>query len=393
MTLTAMDCQSYAGGFALGVVQAGFQILGKREQAGAFGVPAMEANRHLLGSDWVAEDGSAASWTPIKVDLLFGNPPCSGFSNRSAMVRGKLDNGEIGRVEYRGIDSAANSCMWDLVGFAAKCDPKIVIFESVQGAYRKGRQLMLDLRADLEARTGDQWTLYHVLHNVSDLGGAQIRLRYFWVAARIPFGVLPIHKEPVTVQDRIGDLEDKPLGSIDGHVVADTAQSRRISELAQAVTWLPDETSGHAYARAVEENIELEHWSDPLVSDKGTTQFAPRRLNYAKPSRVLAGDAPQKVVHPTQPRNVTPREIARLSGFPDEWTCAPYLEKRNNLYWWGKGITVEAGRWIAQAAHDAISGNPQLYKGELIGDREYLIDAQDRNAIDQNQPLFEIEEN
>jgi hypothetical protein len=68
MTLTAIDCQSYAGGFALGVVQAGFTLAGKREQAGAFGVPAMEANRHLLGSTWEAEDGPAASWTPVKAD-------------------------------------------------------------------------------------------------------------------------------------------------------------------------------------------------------------------------------------------------------------------------------------------------------------------------------------
>jgi site-specific DNA-cytosine methylase len=255
MTFTAIDCQSYAGGFALGVVQAGFKLAGKREQAGAFGVPAMEANRHLLGTEWIAEDGPADTWTPVKVDLLFGNPPCSGFSNRSAMVRGKLDNGEIGRVQYRGVDSVANSCMWDLVGFAAKCDPQIVIFESVQGAYQKGRSLMQALRTDLEKRTGQDWTLYHVLHNVSDLGGAQVRLRYFWVASRIPFGVLPLHTEPTTVQDRIGDLETVELGSMDGHVITETAQTRRINELAAAVTWKPDETSGEAYARAVEENI------------------------------------------------------------------------------------------------------------------------------------------
>lgn len=389
MQFSALDCQSYAGGFALGVVQAGFTLVGKREQAGGFGVPAMEANRHLLGTGWEAQDGPAASWTPVNVDLVFGNPPCSGFSNRSSMILGKLKDGTKGRLEFAGIDSAANSCMWDLVGLAAKCDPKIVIFESVQGAYRKGRSLMQALRADLEKKTGQEWTLYHVLHNVSDLGGAQTRLRYFWVASRIPFGVLPVHNEPVTVRDRIGDLEQAAFGSVEGHIIEDSAQERRIHELASKADWKPDETSGEVFARV---DQELTHWDGPFVTDKGTTQFAPRRLNYSKPSRVLTGDAPWKVVHPSQPRTLSHREIARLSGFPDSWVTAPYGVKRKNSYWWGKGITVEAGRWIATAAHDALAGDPQPYKGDLIGEREYLINAQDLDYLTNDSPLFELED-
>ncbi|CAB4152687.1 Dcm Site-specific DNA methylase [uncultured Caudovirales phage] len=388
MTHTAIDCQSFAGGFALGVVKAGFELIAKREQPGGFGVPAMEANRHLLGDKWQVEACSANQWTPMPADLVFGNPPCSGFSNRSSMIRGRKEDGSIGKIQFKGVNSVANECMWDLVEFAAKCDPKIVIFESVQGAYRKGQDLMQNLRQDLESRTDQEWTLYHVLHNVADLGGAQVRPRYFWVASRIPFGVtVPDFRPETTVADRISDLEDKPLGSVDGHEIQLSPQAARIMELAGIAEWLPDETSGHAYERAVREGIELSNWSEPLVSDKGTTQFAPRRLNYTKPSRVLAGDAPQKVVHPTLPRTVTPREIARLSGFPDDWTCDPYLEKRANSYWWGKGICVEAGQWIAQAAYDAIAGRPQLYSGNQVGEREYLIDAQVKTQV-QDLGLF-----
>ncbi len=390
MPFKAVDCQSYAGGFALGVVQAGFEIVAKREQTGGFGVPAMEANRHLLGETWQAESGPAASWTPAAADLVFGNPPCSGFSQRSSMILGKLADGTKGRLEYAGIDSAANSCMWDLTGFAAKCDPKIVIFESVQGAYRKGRELMLALRADLEAKTGHVWTLHHVLHNVSELGGAQLRPRYFWVASRVPFGVHPHGSpQPATVHDRIGDLEDAPFGSLDGHFIENSAQERRIHELASKADWKPDETSGEVFARV---DQDLEHWNGPFVTDKGTTQFAPRRLNYSKPSRVLTGDAPWKIVHPSQPRTLTHREIARLSGFPDEWKTQVYSAKRKNSYWWGKGICVEAGRWIAQAAYDALAGDPGPLKGTKIGRDEYLIDAQGLDYLEQDSPMFDLEE-
>lgn len=392
MTLTAIDCQSFAGGFSYGVVKAGFEVIAKREYPGAFGAAAMEGNRHLLGSSWKLEDTDPGSWSPRTADLVFGNPPCSGFSARSVSIRGRQEDGSIGLVKFRGVESVANQCMWGLVEYAAKCDPKIVIFESVQGAFRKGSDLMLQLRTRLEDLTGQAWSLYHVLHNVSDLGGAQLRPRYFWVASRIPFGVtLPKIDYRTTVRDRIGDLENVPLGSMDGHVIDESPQELRIRELATKLDWLPGETSGHVYARAIEQGIQLELWDEPLVSDKGTTQFAPKRLDYDKPSRVLAGDAYQKMVHPVLPRTLTHREIARLSGFPDDWSCAPYMQKKGNSFWWGKGICVEAGEWIAKAAYDAIMGEPHDYEGEHVGPGEFLIDAQLKDTdITNETPLFDL---
>jgi len=373
--MKAVDCQSFAGGFALGVVQAGFELVAKREYPGAFGVAAMEANRHLLGTSWETESADPETWTPVKADLVFGNPPCSGFSQRSA-VRGKLDDGSMGWVKFRGIDSEANKCMWALIEYAAKCDPEIVVFESVQGAFRTGRSLMQDLRARLEELTDTEWNLHHVLHNVADLGGAQVRPRYFWVASRIPFGIRI--SEPIvraTVRDRIGSLSDIPLDSLDGHVIDDSAQERRIHDFASTGEWGEDEMSGDVIRRVEETGSTFESWNGPFVTDRGTTQFAPRHLAWDKPSRVLTGDAPWKIVHPEHPRTLTHREIATLTGFPVEWTCEPYTRKKANSYWWGKGICVEAGQWIATQAYNALEGSPGEYSGEDIGDREFLIDA------------------
>lgn len=390
MSLKAIDCQSFAGGFALGVVQAGFELIAKREYPGGFGSAAMEGNRHLLGKSWELQATDPAEWQPMKTDLLFGNPPCSGFSNRSVMVRGILEDGTFGNLQIRGADSKINECMWALIQYAAECDPDIVIFESVQGAYRNGKSLMRDLWQELKELTGTHYDLFHVLHSASDLGGSQIRPRYFWVASRIPFGVDPIFKPLVTVRDRIGDLQGVELGSIEGHEIADTPRSRRIEELASKVTWHEGETSGHAYARAQQEGIKLELWDEPLISDKGTTQFAPKRLRYDAPSRVLAGDALTIAVHPELPRTLTHREIARLSGFPDDWSTEPYREKLNNGSWWGKGVTIEAGAWIAKAAHDALSGSPQVFGGIEVGNREFLIDATDPESLNIDEPLFEL---
>lgn len=389
---TAIDCQSFAGGFSLGVVQAGFNLIAKREYPGGFGSPAMLANRHLLG-DFEFQEAEPDQWEPRPADLVFGNPPCSGFSSRGTVVWYKDEHGVRRSKDIRSENSSINDCMYALVRYAARCNPQVIVFESVQGAFTRGRDLMQDLRADLEARTGTFWNLYHVLHNVTDLGGAQIRKRYFWVASRIPFGVDPMQHEPVTVRDRIGDLENVELGSLDGHNIDWTDGQQRIHELATRFDWPEHDRSGPVYARAVEAGVELDHWNGGLVTDKGDTQFSPRRLVYDAPSCVLTGDAPWKIVHPTQPRTLTHREIARLSGFPDDWSCTEYMAKRKNNYWWGKGICVEAGQWIAAAARDAISGSPQQYQGELIGDREYLIDASKPPTFTGELiPLFDVVE-
>jgi len=331
---TAIDCQSFAGGFALGIVKSGFKLIGKKEYPGGFGAPAMEGNRHILGSDWELEACDPGEWTVQEADLVFGNPPCSAFSNRSVSVRGITDDGSKGYLNIRGSGSAINDCMWELVSFAAECDPKIVIFESVQGAFKNGIDLMRDLHRELIEYTQQDWNLYHVLHNSSHLGGAQKRGRYFWVAARIPFGVDPYFAGETTVRQRIGDLEHVELGSVDGHTIVETPRTARIIELASKVEWNQDEVSGIAYQRAIDQNIKLDLWNEPLVSDKGITQYAPRRIRYDSPSRVLAGDALTNAVHPTQPRPLTHREVARLTGFPDDWTCAPlrcFCEIKNKI--------------------------------------------------------------
>lgn len=75
--LKAIDCMSFAGGFTLGMVQAGFKLVGKREMKGGFGVANCEANRHLLGYDWQAQACDPKDWQVVPAEVVFGNPPCS----------------------------------------------------------------------------------------------------------------------------------------------------------------------------------------------------------------------------------------------------------------------------------------------------------------------------
>lgn len=174
--MRAIDVHGFGGGFTLGVSQAGFDLVAKKGREVGFGVLNVLANRHLLPGDWEVESGDPSMWVPEEADLVFGNPPCSGFSTLSPK-------------HFRGTSSSINDCMWELVRYAGKVAPQIVIFESVQQAFTQGRSLMTALRAELEEISGHKYTLYHVLHNNASTGGMSVRRRYFWVASRVPFGV------------------------------------------------------------------------------------------------------------------------------------------------------------------------------------------------------------
>jgi len=177
MQVRAVDVHGFGGGFTLGAVRAGFELVGKKSREVGFGVLNTLANRDLLGHGWEAQSDEPHLWDPIEdVQLVFGNPPCSGFSTLS-------------RKDFRGVNSTINECMWELVRYAAKVAPEMVIFESVQQAFTQGKPLMRALHQMLCETTGHKYVLYHVLHNNATLGGASIRRRYFWVASRVPFGV------------------------------------------------------------------------------------------------------------------------------------------------------------------------------------------------------------
>jgi len=390
MTIRAVDCQGFAGGFTLGAVQAGLKLVGKREMGKGFGVANCEANRHLLGGDWHAESCDPAAWTvPFGgAEVVFGNPPCSGFSGMS-------------NKEFRGINSPINHCMWAFVDYAARVKPLIAIFESVRAAYTKGRPLMRDLRARLEARTGLTWTLHHVVHDAYALGGPAIRRRYFWVASRIPFGVehpqLPLAP---TLWNAIGDLETLPLtmkaqpytvdpipwserlrsssGYVDGHVTLDNPHAKRLADLAAMIEWRQGKSIGEEARRCYETYGTLpQSWQAMqahFVANNFNFGFSgATRWVYDDPARVVTGAGPNIGVHPVLNRAFTHREVARILGFPDDWLIEPLSTVPGLAATWGKGITVDAGRWIAYWARASIEGTPGSLPWTEVGNRELEV--------------------
>lgn len=386
--MNAVDVYGFAGGFTLGVVQAGFKLVAKREMPSGFGVPLCEENRKLLGSGWQVQCDLPSQWEPVtQPDLLFGNPPCSGFS-------------VMNRSTNRGADSTINACMHEFFAYAETCRPTVLIMESVQQAYRQGRELMTSLRTKLERGTKCRYDLTHVLHSCAACGGYQRRHRYFLVCSRIPFHVEPPFGDdclpvvpPASVV--VSDLVDTALGDVEGHLTVDLdrhANAKRAVALANTGNWKPGTNYEQAVTRAFDAGVDLaatcgltKYKIVKAVLYSRGWQYTQRRMHPDKPFGAITGAALTNTIHWAHPRTLTHREVARAMGFPDDWACTPAVEHDDGHKWWGKGVTVQAGRWIASCARNSLDNANTKPSGELVGDRERLVDVTTRYII--NKPV------
>jgi len=396
MTYKFTDCNGLAGFMSLGFVEAGMEMQ-LRTGTLSFGNPIAELNRTRLGSTWDAYfSDDSNEWPAKKADAVVGCPPCSGWSVWSGPTN-------------RGLDAPAHEHTRAFMRYAARVKPSVIVFECVQQAYTQGREAMLEYRRMVEELSGKKYDMYHVKMNNLQVGGFSYRPRYFWVVTRkgLKFGAQAIApKEMPTIMDVIGDLENlnvqwepqkikakankytKDLrrqdNVVDGHYAKENLHARRLSEVFDVLGnegWEPRENLSVALRNAVAKNKGkfTQSWS-ALEKKIKANDFD---LGFSQPARwdpeswcnVLTGSALDHVVHPTQPRLITHREAARMQGLPDDWAFVAAKSYSPLQSTWGKAVARQAGRWIADAVVASLDEQPNGPQGELIGDREWLIDT------------------
>jgi site-specific DNA-cytosine methylase len=391
---TFIDCNGLAGFMSYGFVQSGMEMQ-LRTGTLNFGNPIAELNRHHLGDNWssfFSDDES--EWPVQQADVVVGCPPCSGWSVWSGPAN-------------RGPDAAAHEHTRAFMRYAAKVQPKLIIFECVQQAYTQGRDAMVKYRDLVESLSNKKYDLYHVMMNNLQVGGFSYRPRYFWVAAEegLNFGAsVTAPEEMPTIMDVIGDLEDLEMswdpqkikkapskyvkhlvrkdGLVDGHIAKSNVHAQRISEVFDILGnggWSGRENLSKALRNAVAKNNDTfpQSWAGVAEKIRGK-DFD---LGFSQPARwpadswcnVLTGSALDHVVHPTQPRLITHREAARMQGLPDDWEFSEARGYSALQSTWGKAVAAQAGKWIGDMALAALEGQPAGPQGELIGDREYLL--------------------
>ena len=296
---SAISLFAGAGGLDIGVDAAGFRTICAIEldphcvstlQLNARGKDVWQVDVRALDPKGVA---LAVDVKRGELGLLHGGPPCQPFS-------------QIGK--RGGVDDPRGQLAFEMVRFAKALRPGAVLIEQVpKFLATKAAGDMTVLDALTEAFHAIGYTLRTTVLDAADYGVPQRRKRAFIVA--VPEGQafdFPLvgGRRPMTVGEAIGDLPPATLRDCDplvpNHVDVTPARDRhRISFVAEG-EWL-------SKSKAAPPDVVQR------LTPKDSTKF--RRLHRDLPSLTLrCGEA---LYHPLEDRYLTPREAARIQGFPD----------------------------------------------------------------------------
>lgn len=249
--------------------------------------------------------------------ILFGGPPCQGFSTSNQRTRG---DGNLGN--------------WLFIQFMRLADewrPDWVVFENVEGilhtsngTFFKSVKLMLE--------NSDYTVSYWVL-NAQDYGVPQRRQRLFIIGSLEGIQVSPPPKrkaKAVTVKESIADLPFLENGANISLLPYTCAPS---SEYAKKMRGKLTRCHNNIVTRNNDNVIErYQHvpaggnWQDiPAVlmdnyknRDRCHTRIY-HRLRSNEPSVVIGNFRKNMLIHPSQHRGLSVREAARLQSFPDNY--------------------------------------------------------------------------
>lgn len=249
--------------------------------------------------------------------VLFGGPPCQGFSTSNQRTRHA--------------DNPKNWLFREFLRIVEALRPDWVVFENVAGILQTDGGLFAESFRQQLKEMGFN-VAFGVL-NAADFGCPQRRSRYFVVAALNAEPQLPTPSAiapPPTLWEAIGDLPELVNGAMDDVL---EYRSAPISQYAKELRKGLRKCSGHLVSRNADEIVaRYRHISqggnwrdvpgmmrDPITDRRRYHSGIYKRLNKDTPSVVIGNFRKNMLIHPTQDRGLSVREAARLQSFPDSY--------------------------------------------------------------------------
>lgn len=348
----AIDLFAGAGGFGLGMEMAGFEVPLSLE-IDAWACDTLRLNRPnmtVLQNDIrdFQSDTAIRAACSVCPNVIFGGPPCQGFSIAGPAQKDPSD--------------PRNSLFVNFARWVECLRPEAFVMENVKGLlsrHNDNGEKVIDIIQntfrDIGYTLGEVWVL-----NASGYGVPQVRERIFIVGTLNGSEVAPplpthqtnrveieqqlipfedFHPSPaVTLWDAISDLPALEAGEgseeqsynaapqtefqgwsrngstiLFNHVAM--SHSRRLVERFKHIGW------GQSSADVSQEHGALQRNGHGVISGRSYDQNN-RRLRPDKPSHTIAASFYANFLHPFQHRNLTAREGARLQSFPDTYRFA-----------------------------------------------------------------------
>lgn len=314
-----------AGGLGMGFKQAGFRIAG----AWDFDRYAVESYGNNVSPKVRLTDVTQMSWSDIPyADVWTFGFPCQDISSagrRKGMVNGETRSGLFYEI-MRLLEETERNQISNL--------PKVILAENVKGVKR----YVEEIRKIYKDRG---YSMNYVLYNSKYWGVPQNRERYFFLGLRDG----EEFNFPKEVKDRVGVLEDILDDVVDKKYIVSSENALKLLEEVKKEKIHQSDSMikfGNIYpSRGQNGNIYSSVGISPTLSSGVTDKLTNGGIG--------SNNAP-KVYHRGTIRKMTPRECARLQGFPND-----YRQVVSDTQFYkqlGNAVTVPIAKAIAESIKD-----------------------------------------
>jgi DNA (cytosine-5)-methyltransferase 1 len=317
--LIGVDLFSGAGGMSLGAKSSGVQIHLAVEQN-----PYAAATYALNHPNVPLYRGDIRSLKQISLKkkrndqtIVFGGPPCKGFSTSNQRTRNR--------------DNPNNHLYREYLRVIRLVNPDWLVFENVKGILETEGGLFLEKIKQALRSYG--YTLSCGVLNAADYGVPQNRYRYFIIGSRhgikAEFPEASVKKK-LTVREAINDL---PILENGASTCRMPYRSVKPSAYASDMRGALSQSCNHIVTRNAKFILQRYeyvpqggNWEDIPAGlmrnytnrDRCHTGIY-HRLHPDEPSKVIGNFRKNMVIHPYQNRCLSVREAARLQSFPDSF--------------------------------------------------------------------------
>lgn len=317
--VVGIDLFAGAGGMSLGAKMAGIDVklaVEMNEDAAA-----TYAMNHR-GTKVIVDDIANVTENQIvnirgDVKVLFGGPPCQGFSSSNRRTRNH--------------DNPRNWLFKQFIRITNIWKPEWVVLENVKGIKELDQGKFLG--SIVRAFRGLGYTCSTFVLNAVDFSVPQERKRFFLIGSKSRIRVQEPEKPSennISVEDAIGDLPSLSNGAEEDELpYGKLAQSTYAKEMRGKKT----KCTGHVVSKNSEMVIRRYafvpqggNWED--IPDRYMSTYTDKsrchtgvykRLLGSKPSIVLGNYRKNMLIHPYEDRGLSVREAARLQSFPDSY--------------------------------------------------------------------------
>jgi DNA (cytosine-5)-methyltransferase 1 len=350
-----IDAFCGAGGLSLGLRHAGFDV----RVAFDWDRWSVETYRRNLGNHVLEADAATLSGSALReaagidpgdeIALFAGGPPCQGFSKQKRGAH---------------LGDERNRLVLEYLRLVTELRPRAFLLENVsQLAQARGREIVNEVAASLHS----DYELTGNFYVAADYGVAQTRERFIMVGIRndVPGGFdvpRPTTPRRPTVGEAIGDLPDPPSDytchpDFANHQDARVTQANvdRFSYVPQGGGWqdIPFDLRLTCHQNG---NPKAGGWPDVYGRLRWDGQCPTITGGFDGFTRGRYG-------HPIKNRPLTPREAARLQGFPDDFE---FLGTRHDVrHQIGNAVPVPLAEAVGMAIVRALNGEPSTEQRQM----------------------------